>query len=431
MRHRSHALPRCRRGAVALFTVALTVAAPLLVGATAIGASTATSAAAAKEIPAPAGLPGFYSVPQPLKGKPGTLLKSEKVDAPAVNGNVYRVMYLSAALGTNKPVAVTGLVAVPHGTAPKGGFPVVTWAHGTNGMADECAPSLKPNDTARFANLLLAQGWIITATDYRGEGTPGLMPYIAGETEARDTLDIVRAADHLPAAHASKDYVVWGHSQGGHSAVFAQHAADDYAPDLSLKGTVAGAPPSQFNLLYTFLKTSPFRYYLLMAGGGLNAAYGDKAAPLDEILTPAGIAALADLDTGCAGDLSKKYGAADISTFLTRDPFAVPAWAKLFTENDPQSFSTPASTPLLIIQGGADEQIPVASTKILADHLCGIGQNLERWIYPGASHAGVIAVSSGDMIRWMEQRFKGADTPDTIGPDGVPGIDVSGCAGSG
>ena len=47
------------------------------------------------------------------------------------------------------------------------------------------------------------------------------MPYIAGINAAHDTIDIVRAARNLPDAHASDDYVVWGHSQGGHTAMFA------------------------------------------------------------------------------------------------------------------------------------------------------------------------------------------------------------------
>jgi fermentation-respiration switch protein FrsA (DUF1100 family) len=409
-----------RRSAIALVTALVLVAGGL-------GAGAGASTRAGKDQPAPEGLPAFYSVPQPLRGKPGTLLKSQKIDAPAVHGTVFRVMYLSSALDGDTPVAVTGTVAVPDGRAPKGGFPVVAWAHGTNGMADECAPSLKPDGNAKLANLLLDQGWIIASTDYRGEGTPGILPYIAGETAARDTVDSVRAARDVPGAHASKRYLVWGHSQGGHTAMFAHHFAEDYAPDLDIAGVVAGAPPSQFNLLYNFLKTSPFRYYLLMAAGGLNEAYGDEAAPLDEVLTPAGITALADLDQGCSGDLSDKYGTADISTLTTGDPFASAAWAKLFTENDPQSFDQPIATPLLMIQGGNDEQIPVASTKLLADHLCGIGQGLERWIYPGASHSGVIEVSSPDMVQWMAARFAGDDVG-SVTPSAEPGIEISGCA---
>ena len=155
--------PRRSQGALALLAAMGLMLAGL---ASAAGASIAT-----KDTPAPNGLPAFYSVPQPLKGKPGTLLKSEKVKAPGMHGTVYRVMYLSSTLTGDKPVAVTGTVVVPDGTAPKGGFPVVSWAHGTNGMADKCAPSLDPGANTDIANLLLDQGWNIAASDYRGDGT--------------------------------------------------------------------------------------------------------------------------------------------------------------------------------------------------------------------------------------------------------------------
>ena len=89
--------------------------------------------------------------------------------------------------------------------------------------------------------------------------------------------------------------------------------------------------------------------------------------------------------------------------------------------NDPQNIAKPSPVPLLIIQGGNDEQIPVVSTQILADHLCGVGQDLERWIYPGQSHAGVIAPSAGDMIHWIADRFAGATNPDPYQPAGLAG----------
>jgi hypothetical protein len=38
-------------------------------------------------------------------------------------------------------VAVSGIVSVPKGRAPKRGWPVLTYAHGTTGIADACAPS--------------------------------------------------------------------------------------------------------------------------------------------------------------------------------------------------------------------------------------------------------------------------------------------------
>ena len=404
-----------------------------LVGAMAIAlvvvlAGVTGATTASKKIPAPEGLPAFYAVPGSLaKAKPGQLLKSQKVAEPGTDGTVYRVMYASTSLIDDSPVAVTGLIVVPDGPAPKGGFPVVSWAHGTNGLADECAVSIDASDLGALADGLTSEGWVVAASDYRGEGTPGLHPYIAGFAAARDTIDIVRAARQLKAAHASKEYVVWGHSQGGHTAMFAHNIAEEYAPELDINGVVAGAPPSQFNLIYTFLKTSPFKYYLLMAAGGLNAAYGDETAPLDAVLTPEGIDLLPVLEGGCSGHIRDETVDVQIDDVLQADPFTIPAWRDLLTENDPQSFDTANDIPLLIIHGGADEQIPTVSSQLLTDHLCGIGQALERWVYPGQTHAGVIIPSAPDMVAWITQRFEGSGAPGAIAPKGTADVEVTGC----
>ena len=101
--------------------------------------------------------------------------------------------------------------------------------------------------------------------------------------------------------------------------------------------------------------------------------------------------------------------------------------AKVLMANDPENFTTASTAPLLIIQGGADEQIPVVSTQILAKHECGLGQDLERWIYPGQSHSGVIAVSAADMIHWIGDRFAGGADPDPYVPTGEVAIERTRC----
>ena len=414
---------RCRAVSVAKATASVFVAIMTVCCITLAEASAATTV---KAIPPPAGIPAFYSVPQPLPSTAGTLLKSQRVPVEGLHGTVYRVMYVSRSM-RNRPVAVTGIVDVPNGPVPAGGYPVVTWGHGTNGMADQCSPSLQPLAAVPVPNALLDRGWVITASDYEGEGTPGLMPYIAGESAARNTIDIVLAARQLGPAHASKQYVVWGHSEGGQTAMFALKIGRSYAPSLRLAGVVAGAPPSQFNLIYAYLKSTRYRYYLLMAAGGLNAAYGDKIAPLDQILTPQGLSLLPSLNQGCSDYLSQRFGTLDVSQYLKADPFTVPAWRKVLIANDPESFTAASPIPLLIIQGGSDEQIPVVSTQLLATHLCGIGQDLERWIYPGQSHSGVIAPSSGDMTRWIADRFQGAPNPDSYAPVGQSDVQITAC----
>jgi pimeloyl-ACP methyl ester carboxylesterase len=400
----------------------------VLVGlaAAACGGSSTPGSAAATSIPAPKGLPSWYAVPLPLPKTPGTMMKEEKVAVTGIDGTVYRVMYSSESV-LDKIVAVTGLVMVPRTAPPAGGYPVVSWGHGTNGMAEQCAPSLEPIEAVPMVNGLLDQGWEVTASDYQGEGTPGLLPYIVGVSAARNTIDIVRAAQQLRAFHASDDYVVWGHSEGGQTAMFTLHIATSYAPDLHMKGVVAGAPPSQFGLIYDFLKTSPYRYYLFMVAGAYNAAYGNTAAPLSKVLTPLGVSLLPVLSKGCSDYVAKVIDKYTAAQFTKGDPFDVPQWKTLLMENDPENFTSASPVPLLIIQGGADEQIPVASTQLLAQHLCQEGQDLERWIYPGQSHAGVIGPSFNDMVHWIKDRFAGVADPDTYAPTGLPDVATTTC----
>ena len=55
-------------------------------------------------------------------------------------------------------------------------------------------------------------------------------------------LDSVRAARDLPDSGASDRFAVWGHSQGGHAALYTGELAERYAPDLKLVGVAtAGA----------------------------------------------------------------------------------------------------------------------------------------------------------------------------------------------
>src|SRR3954470_15247624 len=197
------------RVAAALMVVTLAAACSSDRPRTTSSGSASLSAASGSTAPPPAGLPAFYGVPDPLpKGNPGDVIKSEVVAVTGVHGTVERVMYHSRSLH-DEDVHVTGLIAVPSTPPPSGGYPVISWAHGTTGIADTCAPSITPDDYGDIANQLLDAGYVVVGTDYEGLGTPGRHPYIVGESEARSTLDIVRAARNLPDVHASERFAVW------------------------------------------------------------------------------------------------------------------------------------------------------------------------------------------------------------------------------
>jgi pimeloyl-ACP methyl ester carboxylesterase len=386
---------------------------PVLVLCTCIGINACRSTSMSKGAPAPAGLPSFYAVPSGVAQKsPGTLLKSQSLNAPAVKGKVRRIMYVSTD-AAGRRVAVTGLVFLPAARPPKAGYPVVSWAHGTNGMAARCAPSLSPEDALpdrTVLNTMMQLGWAVTATDYQGEGTPpGLLPFLVGDVAGRNAIDIVVAAHDLSSANTGRRYIVWGHSEGGHSALFAWRLANTYGArsGLQMVGVVAGAPPSQLSTVYEHLTTTPYRVYDYMMLAGFNAAYGNSAAPLDAVLTPKGTELLSMLRQGCLAPVTAAVNAQPFAQLVSSNPLDVAAWRSSFAQNDPASFVSASKVPLIIIHGGNDEVVPVTTSAALADHLCNLGANLERWVYPAQNHGGALIASALDAGLWMKGRFAG------------------------
>ena len=108
-----------------------------------------------------------------------------------------RVLYTSTdGVGGKTPIAASGAVYMPKGSAREGGWPIIAWAHGTTGVADVCAPSWAPRSTrdTEYLNAWLAQGYAVVAADYQGLGTPGGHPWMSVRSEGWSVLDSVRAA---------------------------------------------------------------------------------------------------------------------------------------------------------------------------------------------------------------------------------------------
>lgn len=338
-------------------------------------------------------------------GEPGEVIALQEVEVAGLDATVLRVLYHSESI-QGDDIAVSGIIAYPPG-APGTDRPVLSWAHGTTGIADECAPSKDPDlgSIDDLAKPFLERDMVFVATDYEGLGTPGRHPYIAGVSEGRGTLDIVRAAHNLAdRTGAGREVVIWGHSQGGHAALFANQIAQEWAPELEVVGTVAGAPPSQLPLLAAALRDSPFRFYLGMVAAGWAAAYTDADPAL--VLSPLGLETLDLVDEGCTAELATAWSDVPYEDLVAADPAEVEPWAGLLVENDP-GHSIGAS-PVLIIHGESDEQIPVVSSELLLATMCEVGQVVERRTYPGQSHAGVIGPSLDDMLTWIDARIEGA-----------------------
>ena len=361
----------------------------------------------------------------------GAVLAERQVSAPGVNGTAYVVKYWSNS-ARNRSVMVTGLVVVPPGTAPAGGWPVVSYAHSTDGMTRLCAPSSDPSDDVPGINSLLANGWEVVASDYQGEGNSslgasanGLQPHGVNLPTAYNVIDMVHAADDLSVAHASTRYVVWGYSQGAAASTFATSTAASYAPDLSLEGVVSTAPPAGLADDFYGSGSDSASPFTLMYVAGYHNAYGN-AVPLGGILTPTGKSLYNGLRHECYDTLAQNIGNYTVSQVFRTTTLSL-RFALLLDANDPLFISRASNTPLLIVQGLADTTDTASETEMLDSHLCALGQDTVMWEYPGLDHNSILGPSQADLDHWIADRFAGHGNPDAYSPNGEGGIQRSAC----
>ena len=386
----------------------MTAVVGLLVVPNAPGASAAKrrvteKVASPTNVPAQAPAAGMGTVKSKAPSGAGQLISSSPLPVASSSSKAYRVKYRSfSPLGA--PIEVTGLVYLPTSKAPAGGWPVLSYAHGTVGLADRCAPS---NQVGELENIVggtfNALGMAVVATDYEGLGTSGVHPYLNGVSEGRGVIDIVRAAKAIPGSNLSSTFVVWGHSQGGHAALFAGELASSWAPELKLAGVVAGAPPSQLTNVADSIENSKYRGYFFMVAAGLKAA--NPSLELSGALTPKALGLLPVVDTGCNAEVFKAFSADPFDALVNRQALTQEPWKSALLANEPGQVKTPA--PILIIHGDKDEQIPVETSATLKKKLCGLGNSVERKVYKGQDHGGAALASLFDVGLWLTFRAKG------------------------
>ncbi|HWD42800.1 MAG TPA: lipase family protein [Actinomycetota bacterium] len=111
---------------------------------------------------------------------------------------------------------------------------------------------------AALARLVVEHGWVGVISDYVGLGTAGPHAYLVGQAAARDVLEATRAAGQLGQLRLDRRTVVWGHSQGGHGAIWAGIVGPGYAPELEIVGVAALAPATDLEQLATGVKNPTF-----------------------------------------------------------------------------------------------------------------------------------------------------------------------------
>ncbi|MEV7136997.1 lipase family protein [Streptomyces tauricus] len=425
-----------------LLAAAVTAAACLATQALTATAATATDEVVSRGVT----IPAFYDPPTTLPAANGTIVRSEPLplalSLPSLHGplpgTATRLMYKSTD-SNGKPVAVTGAYIEPTARWKGGGpRPLVALAPGTLGQGDQCAASMGLEHPLSFNGetvsvgyedlsiyRLLAKGAAVVVTDYAGLGaTDRLHTYVDRVDEAHAVLDAVRAARSLGGASVTTASPVglFGYSQGGGATAAAAELQSSYAPDVTLAGTYAGAPPADLAEVTKAIDGSELAGALGWSLNGFLQSDPELKPIAEAHLNAAGKAALADLSTMCVGDALFGYGYAK-STRWTTDGRSISdiiaATPELKTYLDGQRIGRlKPSGPVRLATGVSDNLVPHGQSRDLAVDWCRKGADVtyKPVVLPNVgsallNHFAPLLTDQGDAIDWLTDRLSGERAP--------------------
>jgi pimeloyl-ACP methyl ester carboxylesterase len=346
------------------------------------------------------------------KAAPGTLLRYEPLSGLPRNyrAKAWRILYVTRDY-RNRPILSTGMVVLPDKAAKAAGQrKFVAWAHPTTGVARKCAPSLRgaPHKSIGGLNDLIAAGFVVAATDYPGLGTEGPVGYLVGKGQAYATLDSIRAAKQIPGVGEGRDFALWGYSQGGHAALFAAELAGRYAPELSLKGVAAVAPPTDLaKLMRANIDSVAGRILAAFTLSSWSTKYSARLGTLVDVMA---FPLVDEVSQSCIDDLGGKLHALSAQkglkqVFLRGDPGAVAPWSDLMVQNS--LFGLRAGTPALIIQGTSDDIVRPEVTTQFVRAACRAGAKVEYVTLAGKGHGGAMEAGEKLVVKWLAARLTG------------------------
>ena len=373
-----------------------------------MGLAQTSQAAKAGRFRRPARLPmsKFYDPPAlSTSAKPGTLIRSERTYDYSLSADVatVRILYYSRS-ASGDPVAVSAVVIVPERTAPAGGWPIIAWAHGVQGVARDCAPSLRDNlDEGSFFSMYINLGYAVVATDYAGLGTSSRNAYVDLQSNAADVIYSVAAARSAVPELGSR-WLAMGISEGGLAAAGVAELEDaihdsNYLGSVALSGIIddknlLGIHGAQASLL-----------------GPAFLAYGIKTVfppfQVADILTEKALVLYHQAETSC--------GSASPPAETTANRTLKPYWqqnefVRRFVERNTLG-QRPAFRPLLVLASETDPATPIALTTQAVERLCKQGDRVQLYRYESPNPKAVIGDSVRDQIGWIQARFANQPAP--------------------
>ena len=397
-------------------------------------------------------VPPFYAAVMQMKaeGKLGQVISKEKIQTPIDGAQAWRIAYISSDVNDRKTIS-TGLLIAPVGEPPKEGRPVISWAHGTTGTAQNCGPSQVINPAVPLNLYFLPSGdswtdhgvpaiesfikagYVVVATDYQGLGGGGKHQYTVAATNGRDAINAVRAAGDMKEVGAGKKALIYGWSQGGGTTIAAASSGDyirqtgtafdgvEFVGFVAMapQDVAAAAPEGKLtdaaiktlseNLVKSFFKDIFDFTHFAQNIWATQSAFpenlqltdiftDDGAKIIDEVMSNKCIHTAAD---------ALNYAIGDKFTSLVRtDPANIPAWADAMIDGS-VPHSAPVA-PVIVYWGTKDTVVPPVMGAVYQKQMCKLGGNVARVQLPGEQdHFSTPAAAEPLYLPWITDRFAG------------------------
>ena len=265
------------------------------------------------------------------KEYPGSDLKIEQTLTSKPNYNQYIASYLSDGL------TIYGLLTVPKGSPPEGGWPAIIFNHGY------IQPDIYTT-TGRYVayvDYFARNGYIVFKSDYRGngksEGDPEGSYYSPAYTT--DVLNALSSIKKYPGVNPDK-IGMWGHSMGGNITL----RSLEISPDIKAAVIWGGVTGSYNDLINNWPHKSSYRP-------------GPRELQL------------------------RNQNRQTLISLLGSD-YASSGWQAI----DPTYHLDLINTPIQLDHGLADNEVPVEFSDNLKLGLDKIGKKVEYYTYPEADH---------------------------------------------
>ncbi|KAF3040105.1 hypothetical protein E8E12_007504 [Didymella heteroderae] len=378
----------------------------------------------------------FYSTPSNITGaKPGDLLRWEDFSHDVVNTNftppagmsISRFLYMTEDID-RKPIPASAVLLLPYNKpCDDKPFNTAVWTHGTAGRIRNCAPSNHKDLYYEWQGpYALAQaGYAVIAPDYAGQGSdiPQGFMYEAGYLHAADAAYGLVAARKVIGDLLSEEWVVVGHSEGGMTAWrtnerLAMPGQEELLKAGKFLGAVANSPALRpLDLIPESIRRA--------AGGPIGDAvsviflqslarlYPDQFR-LEDYVTDTVLGRISLMDQGCL-----LTGRALFSNLTSEQLFkdlswlehpAVVDWQKRYNGAGPHALAA----PMLVVQGITDPLTYANNTEWDFNQTCNAYPNSKATLrlYPGTDHNVAGQVPQYDFLRWIKDRFDGAEYPE-------------------